>query len=108
MATTLALLAVSLFDLSEGIDILTQCGTWRAWAMAIGIDAMFVAVEYSALKQGKDLITNAFVGVTLGVSGFLNALAMTHGDFSNRCAIGLGIFIPTAIALATYRLGKIK
>jgi hypothetical protein len=110
MATTLALLAVSLFDLSEGIDLLTNCGSWRAWAMAIGIDCLFVAIEYSVLKQGRDMMANALTVLTLVMSAALNARAMTHGvfDIDHGNAIALGLFIPAALFLATHRLGVIK
>src|SRR5215475_1703966 len=37
--TTLALLAVSAFDLAKGIELLTGCQTWQAWALTFGIDS---------------------------------------------------------------------
>lgn len=110
MATTLALLLVSLFDLAKGIQLLTQCETWQSVAIAVGIDAMFVAVEYSVLRQGRDHMSDALTSMTLAMSAYLNALAMSHGnlDYSHSNAITLGVFIPAAIFLATHRLGKIK
>lgn len=110
MATTLGLLAVSLFDLAKGIELLTQCEWWQAIALALGIDAMFVAVEYSTIKQGRDISTVTLTVMTLVMSAALNARAMSnsHFDLDHVNAIALGVFIPAALFLATHRLGKIK
>jgi hypothetical protein len=109
-ATTIALLAVSLVHLADGVQLLTDCPAWQAWAMSIGIDAMFVAVEWSALKQGADTYATSLTAATLMMSAYLNALAFCHGhyDVDHAAAIGFGVFIPFAIFLATNRLAKLK
>jgi hypothetical protein len=109
-ATTIALLAVSLVHLADGVQLLTDCPAWQAWGMAIGIDAMFVACELSMLKQGSDVWGNTLVGMTLVASAGLNALAFCHGLFDpdHAAAIGFGLLIPASIFCATHRLAKLK
>lgn len=79
--------------------------------MSLGIDAMFVAAEYGALKQGSsDAWSRSPVGITLVLSGYLNALAFSHGslDQGHVAAMVFGIFIPTALFLSTNRLAKLR
>jgi hypothetical protein len=44
-----ALTALSLTHLAHGIAIVTGCPVWEAWAMAIGVDLGFVALELARL-----------------------------------------------------------
>ncbi len=109
-ATTIALLAVSLSDLAGGIHLLTGQPEWRAWLLAIGIDAMLVAVEWGAMRQGHCSASKTLVAMTAVLSAYLNSLEMTGGhlDLGHLNGIVLGTFLPTAIFLATLRLGKMK
>lgn len=107
---TVGLLGVSLWHLVDGVVTLTQCEQWQGWAMAIGIDVMFIATELGLLKQGQDRWGQALVSMTLIVSAYLNALAFSHGhlDAAHIPAIGFGLFIPAALYMATHRLAKLK
>jgi hypothetical protein len=48
-AVAVTLTALSLSHLAHGIGIVTHAEIWEAWAMAIGIDLGFVALELSQL-----------------------------------------------------------
>ena len=54
IGTTLALLALSLTHLASGIEYLTRCNHWQSLAMAIGIDLVFVSVEWLVLSADDD------------------------------------------------------
>ena len=43
------LTALSLSHLAHGVEIVTGSSTWESWAMAVGIDLGFVALELSQL-----------------------------------------------------------
>jgi hypothetical protein len=109
-ATTIALLIVSLVHLVDGMMILTDCPMWQAVGMGIGVDAMFVACEWSMLRQGADKYGNALVAMTLIASAGLNSLAFAHGQFDlvHIPAVLFGLFIPAALFCATHRLAKLK
>jgi hypothetical protein len=114
-ATTLALLAVSLFHLAEGVQLLTECPTWQAWALAIGIDLMFCASEYAIITEGNDAPSirhwgEGLTAMTVAMSAGLNAMAFSHNhiDWDHSAAAGFGIFIPTAVYITTQMLGRMK
>jgi hypothetical protein len=115
IGTTLALLALSLTHLADGIAYLTHCATVQAWAMAIGIDCMFVSVE--ALSLCADPETKARIRgdvavmtiVTITASSALNLLAfyVTADDSLKYYAGAFGAVIPFLIYGATQILGKL-
>src|SRR6266478_9690157 len=54
-AVAVTLTTLSLSHLAHGIEIVTGCQSWEGWAMAIGIDLGFVALELSQLAIGDKL-----------------------------------------------------
>lgn len=113
-AVTLVLVALSLSHLAHGIGIVTGAGAWERWAMAIGIDLGFVALEMSQLCAATEAVRRsvaryaapAIVG-TLSISAGLNALAFASqvavGSPAVYAAAGLGIVVPAMI----YALSRI-
>jgi uncharacterized membrane protein YjfL (UPF0719 family) len=112
--TTLAVLTASLYDLIGGIQTLTDCPTWQAWAMALGIDALFMATEYCVLTTAEPekikRYADPLITLTLAMSAGLNALNLCHGqlDLDHSGAIAFGIVLPIVIYLATHILAKMK
>src|ERR1051325_5321693 len=78
-AVASALTALSLSHLAHGVEIVTHAPSWEAWAMAIGIDLGFVALELSQLacsaKVAKQVGKFARPGIlgTLSGSALMNA-----------------------------------
>jgi len=112
--TTLAVLAASLYDLIEGIQTLTDCPTWQAWCLALGIDALFMSTEYCLLSTAEPesirRYADPLVTITLAMSAGLNSLALCYGqlDWNHGGGVAFGIFVPLAIYLATHVLAKMK
>lgn len=77
----LTLTGLSLTHLAHGIHIVTGASTWEAWAMAIGVDLGFVAVEFAKLSVNEKLAkeinrpANAIISGTMVGSAILNAFA---------------------------------
>jgi hypothetical protein len=104
-------LGLSLSHLASGVAIVTGAGLSDGWAMAIGIDAGFVALELAVLVAPIDrraavthYATQAILG-TLAASAAMNAFAFAaHADgLMIYPAIGLGLAIPALI----YALAKV-
>jgi len=112
--TTLAVLLASIYDLIEGIRLLTGCPRWQAVSLAIGLDAMFIAVEAATISAVNAAEIRKYSAplksLTLAVSAGVNALALSHGQFDTAHAgsIAFGIFIPIAIYLASNILARMK
>lgn len=113
IGTTLALLGLSLTHLADGIVALTHCPTWQAIAMSIGIDLMFVSVEWLILTdaEAKAKVHSeamAITTVTIAVSSVLNGLAFyTSAPEQYRyAAAAFGAAIPALIYYATQILAK--
>jgi integrase len=76
------LTALSLSHLAHGITIVTGADGWEAWAMSVGIDLGFVALELSQLaathervrKQMARFAKPAIIGTLIGSAG-MNAFA---------------------------------
>lgn len=115
---TLVLVGLSLSHLAEGVQLVTGCDHWPAWAMAIGIDLAFVALEVAIILSPEEL--RASVGTyaspaikgTLILSAIMNALAFASHATGNLAlpglalpmiypAIILGVSIPTLIFALT-------
>jgi hypothetical protein len=113
-AVTLFALAVSLTHLSEGVVLIADCPTWQGWAIAIAIDAMLIANEYALLVATNRAEiaqpAHALMGLCAVWSMYLNAMGFTHGhiDLTQADGIGLGVFLPLAIALATFVGARVK
>src|SRR6266481_3473985 len=80
-AVAVTLTALSLSHLAHGVEIVTGSSTWESWAMAIGIDLGFVALELSQLaindkvsRQVSRFSRPAILGSLAG-SAAMNAFA---------------------------------
>lgn len=115
-AVTIALLAISLTHLADGMIMLTDCPAWQGWAMAIGVDAMLIAVEFALLtaddtsRMHIQHAAHGLMAMTLCMSAYLNALAFSHGnwDMAHCAAIVVGCFVPLAVAVSSYIMAKVR
>lgn len=101
--------ALSLSHQAFGIGMLTpRSAYWEWWAMAIGIDGSFMAVEIGQVTSvGEELLAkNKWLGrfiiiVTMAFSAALNALAFGAGANADSLlwypAVGLGLALPGII-----------
>jgi hypothetical protein len=104
VAVTLTTLSLS--HLAHGITIVTGAEAWEAWAMAVGIDLGFVALELSQLaisdkvrRQVSRFARPAILG-TLAGSAAMNAFAFaaqTINPWMMAAAVTLGVAIPALI-----------
>ena len=105
-AVAITLTALGLSYLAHGIEIVTGCQSWEGWAMAIGIDLGFVALELSQLavsdklrRQVSRFARPAILG-TLAGSAAMNAFAFaaqTTTAYMMAAAVTLGVAIPSLI-----------
>ncbi len=111
VASTLT--ALSLTHLAHGISIVTSAPTWESWAMAIGVDLGFVALEGAQLMSTSEKLRRevikytkpAIIG-TLSGSAVMNAFAFSSqtSGWMTGAAIVLGVAIP-ALIYALTRIG---
>jgi hypothetical protein len=79
------LTALSLSHLAQGIGLVTHADAWEAWAMAVGIDLGFVALELSQLTTVSDRVRQQVsrfarpaIWGTLAGSAAMNSFASPH------------------------------
>ena len=108
-AVAVVLTALSLTHLANGIAIVTQAPTWECWALGIGIDKGFVALELAKVmgrertrNQVSGLLNTAIVGTLTG-SAVLNAFAFGAAatGLMQIPAVALGLAIPALIFALT-------
>lgn len=100
-AVAMVLTGLSLHHLASGIELVTKAPTAEAWAMAIGIDLGFIALEGAQLCAASQAAAKAIgrwskpaiVG-TLAASAVMNALAFAAQ------AEGLLVYPAAALGLA--------
>ena len=108
----MTLTALSLSHLAHGITIVTGADIWEAWAMSIGIDLGFVALELAQIavvsdkvrKQVSRFAKPAIVGTLTG-SAAMNAFAFaaqTVNPYMMAAAVTLGVAIPGLIYALTH------
>ena len=112
-SVAVTLTALSLSHLAHGIEIVTGCQSWEGWAMAIGIDLGFVALELSQLavnyrvrRQASRFARPAILGTLTGSAG-MNAFAFSAqavSSYMTAAGITLGVAIP-ALIYALTRVG---
>jgi hypothetical protein len=113
-AVAVTLTTLSLSHLAHGITIVTGANGWEAWAMAVGIDLGFVALELAQIATVSDKVRKqvsrfakpAIIGTLIGSAG-MNAfafVAQTVSPWMMSAAITLGIAIP-ALIYALTRVG---
>jgi preprotein translocase subunit Sss1 len=109
LAVGLVLVALSLAHLAQGIQLVTGSELFGAWAMAIGIDLGFVALEIAMLTAPDDIrqavakYANPAIVGTLTISAVMNAFAFAaHAQgWMTLPAIILGCAIPALIFALT-------
>jgi hypothetical protein len=106
------LTALSLSHLAHGVEIVTGSSAWESWAMAVGIDLGFVALELSQLAIGEKVRRQvarfarpAIVG-TLAGSAAMNAFAFA-GASSNPYMMAAGITLGVTIPALIYALTRV-
>jgi len=112
-SVAVTLTALSLSHLAHGIEIVTGCQSWEGWAMAVGIDLGFVALELSQLavydkvrRQASRFARPAILGTLAGSAG-MNAFAFSAqaiNSYMMAAGITLGVAIP-ALVYALTRVG---
>lgn len=111
-AVAACLTGLSLSHLSHGIEIVTNCDSIEAWAMAIGIDLGFVSLELAQInatekvaKLIKSYTKPAIVGTLIG-SACMNAFAFAAQakGYMIAPAVVMGVAIP-ALIYALTRIG---
>lgn len=112
-AVAATLTGLSLSHLATGIQLATSAPEWQSWAMAVGIDLGFVALELSQLSIAEKLRRQvaryarpAIMG-TLAGSAVLNAAAFASGAnglLMQAGAVVMGVAIP-ALIYALTRVG---
>lgn len=105
-----ALMALSLDHLAEGIDIVTGASGWQSWAMAVGIDLGFVSLELAQIAAATEKVSKmisrftkpAIIGTMIG-SAAMNAFAFATAatGYMVAPAVILGIAIPGLIYAMT-------
>jgi hypothetical protein len=102
-------------SLRESVQAVAHCAPWKAYAMAITLDANFVATEAfslfasAAVARDTARATATTKVITLVMSAVANSYAMAHtadGLIMQGACIIAGCSVPALIALATYTLGK--
>jgi hypothetical protein len=109
VAVTLTALLLS--HLAHGIELVTHANAWESWAMAVGIDLGFVALELSQLATVSDkvrrqvsLFAEPAIAGTLAGSAAMNAFAFAaqaDGQVTTAAAIALGVAIPSLVYALT-------
>jgi len=112
-AVAVTLTALSLSHLAHGVAIVTGSSAWESWAMAVGIDLGFVALELSQIAIGDKVRRQishyarpAILG-TLAGSAAMNAFAFAaqaDGWCMLAAAVTMGVAIP-ALIYALTRVG---
>lgn len=113
-AVAVILTALSLSHLAHGIGLVTHADAWEAWAMAVGIDLGFVALELSQLATVSDKVRQQVsrfarpaIWGTLAGSAAMNSFAFAaqaEGPVMMSAAIALGVAVP-ALVYALTRVG---
>jgi hypothetical protein len=109
-----AVTLTALSHLAHGIEIVTGSSTWESWAVAVGIDLGFVALELSQIatvservrRQVSRFAKPAILGTLTGSAG-MNAFAFaaqTVNPWMMAAAVTLGVAIP-ALIYALTRVG---
>lgn len=104
------LTALSLNHLASGIELVTGQPGWQAWAMAVGVDVGFIALELAQIMASHERVRRqvgkfarpAIAGTLMG-SAVLNAFAFANvaTGWMVYAAAALGVAVPALIYAAT-------
>lgn len=109
-AVAVTLTGLSLSHLAHGIELVTASPGWQSWAMAVGIDLGFIALELAMVTAGDKLrkqisrLANPTIIGTLAGSATLNAFAFVagaNGLGQQVAAVVMGVAIPALIYALT-------
>jgi hypothetical protein len=112
----LILMILSVCHLATGIQAVTHSALWEATALAIGIDAGFVAVELALLVVGERVrrqimpFAKPTVYITLCGSALLNSYSFAgQADSYPMAAAGVafGLAVPGLVYLFTQISGRL-
>lgn len=102
----MVLTGLSLSHLAHGIALVTNAPQWEAWAMAIGIDLGFIALELAqlcaatpAIRRNVEQFTRPAILGTLAASAGMNGMAFGYAAQGNMIyfAAAIGVAIPALI-----------
>jgi hypothetical protein len=105
-AVAIVLTGLSLSHLAHGIALVTNAPAIEAWAMAVGIDLGFIALELGqlcaatpAVRREVEQFTRPAIIGTLAASALMNGMAFGYAAQGNMVyfAAALGIAIPAMI-----------
>lgn len=105
-AVAICLMALSLSHLAAGIELVTGGHGWESWAMAIGIDCGFVALELGQIAAFTEKVKRTVarfarptILATMLGSAALNALAFAWlaSGWMIAPAVILGVAVPVMI-----------
>lgn len=106
------LTALSLSHLAHGIALVTQAPMWEAWAMAVGIDLGFIALEVAqlcaatpAVRREISRFTKPAIIGTLAASAVMNAMAF--GSQATGLMVYPAILLGVAIPALIYALSRV-
>lgn len=106
------LTGLSLSHLAHGVALVTGSSDLESWAMAIGVDLGFVALELSQISIGDRLRKQvgkyakpAILGTLVG-SAAMNAFAFA-GQATNYWTMSAGIALGVAIPALIYAMTKV-
>lgn len=101
MSVALVLTGLSLTHLSHGIELVTKAPVWESWAMAVGVDLGFIALELAQLVQMKDQTRKKIAGyMKYGIVGTLIFSAALNATAFGMMATGWMVYPAVAFGLA--------
>lgn len=117
VAIIIFLFGTSLAHLAAGIKDIAPDEGMLAWAIAIGIDALVIALELALLVHNGthifvEVIYYAVIGAALVLSAWFNSIHYAHGaanlNPAHWDAIAVGCFVPAAVAVVVFGLPRLR
>lgn len=115
IAVAMIALAISLTDISSGVQIITNTGVpvWQAWALAIVFELGYVFLDLGTLACGDDktrktvskLARPMSYGLMLG-SAAINALVFAHGA-TGYASMAASIILGFTVTAMVFTLTKV-
>ncbi len=112
-AVAATLTGLSLSHLAHGISLVTHAPAWEGWAVAVGVDLGFVALELSQLaatekaRASVATLSKSVIMGTVAGSMVMNAAAFAsqaEGYVMQGAAVAAGVAIPLLVYALT-RIG---
>ena len=97
----LTLVGLSLTHLAHGIALVTNAPAVEAWALAIGLDVGFVALELAGIAAASDRMTAAVARFARpAIVGTLTASALFNATAFASQAAGMLVYLAAALGVA--------